>query len=74
MHQRHDIATLGAKIGRAQYKKVQHSRKDEKDKKSEEDGEDKRSEEGYWENKINLVIKKNSIFEANVYHHIIYKY
>ena len=73
IHQRHNIANLGAKSGKTQYGKSQQSREDGKGKKGGEDGEGKRCRENHRENKINLVVKDNSGFEASMYHHIIYK-
>ena len=82
VHQHHDVAIFGAKNRRAQYEKGQQGEKDRKGKRSEEDeegersGEDKegeRSGESHWGNKVNSVVRENSGFKANVYHHIIYK-
>ena len=73
MHQRHNVATFDAKSERTQYKKNQQGREDRKGKRDGKDGKDKRSGEGHQKNKINLVIRENSSFEVNIYHHIIYK-
>ena len=73
MHQCHDVATLGAKSGRAQYEKGQQDRKDGKDKKGRKDGKGEKSRESYWGNKVNSVVKENCGSEASVYHYIIYK-
>ncbi len=72
IHQHHDVATLGAKDGRAQYRKSQRDREDKKGKRSGKDEGDKRSGEGHRGNKVNLVVQENSSSEVNVYHHIIY--
>ena len=74
MHQCHNITIHGAISKRTQYGKDQRGRKDGKDKGGGKDREDERSGERYRENKVNLVVKKNSDFEASVYYHIIYKY
>ena len=73
MHQRHDVATLGAKNRRAQYEKGQQGGEDRKGKRGGEDGEGERNGEGHWRNKVNLVVRENSDSEASIYYHIIYK-
>ena len=74
MYKRHNILSLGPKSGRAQYGEGQRGGKNGKDKKG---GENERSEKGrrdHCGNKVNLIVKKNSGFEASVYHHKIYRY
>ena len=46
---------------------------DGKGKRDRGDREDERSGEGQSENKVNSVVRENSGFEINVYHHIISK-
>ncbi len=54
-------------------KRVSGVEKMGKVKRSGENGENKRSGKGYQGNKVNLLVRENSGFEVNVYHHIIYK-
>ena len=74
VRQCHNVPTFVSKSGRAQYEKSQRGREDGKGKKDREDREGKKIGGGYWGNKVNSVVRKNSDFEASVYHHIIYKY
>ena len=71
IHQRYDVATLSAKSERVQYRKGQQGEEDRKTKKSRKDAKSERKREGYQRKKVNLVVRENSGFETNIYHHII---
>lgn len=63
MYQYYNIILLGPKSGRALYRMGQKSEENEKNKRNEEKKRDKRSWGGYWENKINLIVKKAVILK-----------
>ena len=73
MYKRHDIAPLGPKNRKAQYKEGQKSGEDGKDKKGRENERVERGERDHYGNKINLVVEKSSNSETSVYHHLIYR-
>lgn len=59
------------KVGKHNMRKLR-GRKDVKNKKNKENGKGETDERGYGRNKVNLVIRKSSDFEVNVYHFVIY--
>ncbi len=70
MHERHDVASLGPKSGRAQYGNSQRGGEDGKGKKGGENG---KGERGHRGNKVDPVVEKSSGSEASDYYHIIYQ-
>ncbi len=69
VHERHDVAPLSPKSGRAQYGNSQRGGEDRKGKKG---GENKKGERDHWGNKVDLVVEESSGSEASDYYHIIY--
>ena len=72
VNKRHDVAPLGPKSGRAQYKEHQRGGEDGKDKRGGEDGRGERGGGGHCGNQVNLMVGESSGSEASDYHHIIY--
>ena len=71
IYQHYYIAYFNFKSGRTQYENGQKSREDRKGKKGRENKKSEKSRRGSWENKVDLVVKKNSYFKASDYYYII---
>lgn len=70
----YDIAPLGSKSERVQYREDQRGREDGKDKRGRENEGYERGGGGHWGKKVNPLIGETSGFEASIYYHIINQY
>ena len=73
VYKRHNVAPLGPKSRRVQYKEGQRGGEDGKDKKGGENRRGKRGGGGHRGNKVNSMVGESNGSEVSVYHHIIYQ-
>ncbi len=72
VHQHYDVAPLGSRSERVQYRSGSSDGEDGKGKKGGKNQKGERGRGDYQRNKIDPIVEESSGFEVSNYYHIIY--